>query len=251
MSHSKNENAENFALLNVTNPFYFFTGEEPASEIGTPFLVTNERESFSDEELTGQAIEAPEGLLPAAPPEPGNPAMELTSPYTPDEYIYVSATEIIEPELTKKQVEQVEEIVETSKKVLEKVKWNEIEENIADALTSQQKSALQQAYVAELQKINWEKMEDRLRHSIASVDLENMNTQLKTELTNYKIDSLVKAYSVTLNTLKSVEAFVIDNKDQEMIHPDISIPVIVEQRKELESQLHKIKAVRDRKIIKL
>lgn len=251
MSHSKKENAENFALLNVTNPFYFFTGEEPASELGTPFLVTNKHESFSDVELTGKETEQEEVLLPSAPPEPGYPAYEPAPTFAPDDYVYVNATEIIEPELTKTQVEQVEEIVETSKEVLEKVKWNEIEENIADALTSKQKSTLQQAYLAELEKINWEKMEERLRHSIASVDLENMNAQLKTELTNFKIDSLVKAYSVTLNTLRSVEAFILNNKDQEVIHPDISIPVIVEQRKQLEGHLHKIKAIRDKKIIKL
>ena len=94
-------------------------------------------------------------------------------------------------------------------------------------------------------------MEDRLRHSAASVDLENMNLQLKKELTHFKLDSLVKAYSVSINTLKSVEAFVKDNKEQEMIHPEISIPVIVEQRKALEVQLNQIKAIRDKKIIRL
>lgn len=251
MSQPKKENVENFALLNATNPFYFFTGEDPVNETSTPLLVTNEL-TFSDEESAIHTNEPPEEvLLPAAPPVPASPVIAPGTPYMPGDYVYVNATEIIEPTLTEEEVEQVEEIVETSKEVLEKAKWNEIEENIADALTSQQKSVLQQAYLEELQKINWEKMEDRLRHSAASVDLENMNLQLKKELTHFKLDSLVKAYSVSINTLKSVEAFVKDNKEQEMIHPEISIPVIVEQRKALEVQLNQIKAIRDKKIIRL
>lgn len=258
MSKPQKDGSENFALLNATNPFYFFTDEQPSTGVDLNMLAENSSAGKINEmgwELTIEPVPVP---APAHPPKPLNeisPAKPVIigneTSISPEDYIYVSATEVIEPELTSSQEAQVEEIVESSKVVLEKAKWIEIEKNIADALTSEQKQQLQNVYLAELDKINWEKMEDRLRHSINDVDLEKMSIQLQTELTQYRLDSLVKEYSVAINTLNSVEAFVIKNKQQEIIHPEVSIPLIIEKRKALESEIKKIKAIRDKKIIRL
>ena len=78
-----------------------------------------------------------------------------------------------------------------------------------------------------------------------------MSVQLQAELTQFKLDSLVKEYSVAIKTLSSIEAFVMKNKQQEIIHPEVSIPLIIEKRKALESEVKKIKAIRDKKIIRL
>ncbi|MBA2501155.1 MAG: M48 family metalloprotease [Chitinophagaceae bacterium] len=254
MSKPQKEGSENFALLNATNPFYFFTGEQP--ENGSALKIMAKTSSSN----TVNEMDALINVEPAPANSP-IPINENTSELqaiadneispTPGDYVYVNATEVIEPELTTLQEAQVEEIVEASRVVLEKAKWNEIEKNIADALTSDQKLQLQNVYLAELDKINWEKMEDRLRHSINNVDLEKMNIQLQKELTHFKLDSLVKEYSVAINTLNSIETYVMKNKEQEIIHPEISIPLIIEKRKALEVEVKKIKAIRDNKIIRL
>ncbi len=255
MSKPQKEGSENFALLNATNPFYFFTGEQPSNEPALNMLA----ETSSPIELNEMDMEliVEPAPAPANPPKPINektpvkPVIGESEMYSPEDFVYVNATEIIEPELTTSQEEQLEEIVEASKVVLEKAKWNEIEKNIADALTSDQKQQLQNVYLAELDRINWEKMEDRLRYSINNVDLEKMSVQLQAELTQFKLDSLVKEYSVAIKTLSSIEAFVMKNKQQEIIHPEVSIPLIIEKRKALESEVKKIKAIRDKKIIRL
>ncbi len=255
MSKPQKEGSENFALLNATNPFYFFTGEQPSNGPALNMLA----ETSSPIELNEMDMELIVEPAPATanPPKPINektpakPVIAENEMYSPEDFVYVTATEIIEPELTTSQEEQLEEIVEASKVVLEKAKWNEIEKNIADALTSDQKQQLQNVYLAELDRINWEKMEDRLRYSINNVDLEKMSVQLQAELTQFKLDSLVKEYSVAIKTLSSIEAFVMKNKQQEIIHPEVSIPLIIEKRKALESEVKKIKAIRDKKIIRL
>lgn len=256
ISKPQKEGSENFALLNATNPFYFFTGEQPASESALNMMAKTSLSNELNEMNIGLIVEP--AFAPVHPPQPLNentsttPAIaELEISASPDDYVYVSATEEIEPELTTSQEAKLEEVVEASKVVLEKAKWNEIEKDIADALTSEQKQQLQNVYLAELDKINWEKMENRLRHSINNVDLDKMSVQLQKELTHFKLDSLVKEYSVAINTLNSVEAFVIKNKQQEIIHPEVSLPLLIEKRKALESEVKKIKAIRDKKIIRL
>lgn len=243
---------DQFALLNVTHPLYFFSGgmehtsaEEITPEIITPIInnapgvvvIEVQEEIERKETRQSPAVE----VIAAAPAPPPIPA----------DYIYVNSMEEVLPELSKQEEEQVEAIVNNSKMVLEKAKWNEIEKDIADALTSNEKHQLHKMYMEEMKKIDWKEIEKRIKISSQETDLEKMNLYLHAEMNKYKLDSIVQVYTETVSYLTALEKIVKHYKKQEIIHPEICISQIQKQKKQIESETRKLKAIRDRKIISL
>ncbi|HEY9362976.1 MAG TPA: M56 family metallopeptidase [Chitinophagaceae bacterium] len=257
----------NLAFTQLTNPYYFFAGKKPGSiakdtltEPPTPPLLMVERIPQNAEAVN---IEV------AAPPIPkeivavkektkaGFPfaVKDISDPtffsQLPQGAIAVNMVNVLEPELNKYEEEQVKEAVEASKIVLEKVQWKQIEKNIADVMTSAEKERVKEGYLQEVERVNWDQLEERLKQSYEQTDWNKVNEKLSTAIVSFRLDSLQEALSATIISLNDIEKFVIANKSQELVHPELTIQLIKDKKLQVQKNLEKVKAIRNKKIIQL
>jgi beta-lactamase regulating signal transducer with metallopeptidase domain len=157
----------------------------------------------------------------------------------------------LEPKLKKYQEDQVRGTVEATKKILEEGQWKQVEKNVADALTQNEKECLKQKYYVDLAKVNWQKLEDKLRLSYNNINWEKVNTQLNTAITTIKLDSLTEVYNIALDDLNNAEDWMTQNKTVTIPDTDLHLCEIKAQKEQVKQQLQTIKAIKERKIIHL
>src|SRR5215211_1976297 len=136
-----------FAYSTVANPFALFSTEEEAS---SPV------HSISPVPATGQHIAI------AAKQNKNEKTTEISFIQTqPTEHLYKTeldnsnhflqvGADDVETSLTKEQKEQVVSTVNATKKVMEKLQWKEIENEIADAMTKTEKALAKQEFKKEV-----------------------------------------------------------------------------------------------------
>jgi bla regulator protein BlaR1 len=259
------------------NALFFFSSpvvrNNPAAfaSLANPFyrLVSDGKEDFS---IENPALAKPENHL-AAIKKVGTTAStksakKKTTPFieisaTPDEHLVytppesgngftqVDARMRLEPRLRKYQEDQVKGTVEATKKVLEQGQWKQVEKNVGDALTQDEKSNLKEKYYAELDKVNWKQLEDKLRLSYNDINWDKVNNQLSVAISNIKLDSLENVYSVTLNGLSQAENWMIDNQCQSIPDTDLKLCEVKCKKQKLQKVLSTITAIKERKIIHL
>ncbi|HEV8506261.1 MAG TPA: M56 family metallopeptidase [Chitinophagaceae bacterium] len=157
----------------------------------------------------------------------------------------------LEPKLKKYQEEQVKGTVEATKKILEEGQWKQVEKNVADALTQNEKECLKQKYYVDLAKVNWQKLEDKLRLSYNNINWDKVNAQLNTAITTIKLDSLTEVYNIALDDLNKAEDWMTQNKAVSIPDTDLQLNEIKVQKEQVQQQLQTIKAIKERKIIHL
>ncbi len=157
----------------------------------------------------------------------------------------------LEPRLKKYQEEQIRGTVEATKKILEEGQWKQVEKNVADALTQNEKECLKQKYYVDLAKVNWQKLEEKLRFSYNSINWEKVNAQLNTAITTIKLDSLTEVYNIALDDLSKAEDWMTQNKAVSIPDTDLHLCEIKVQKEQVQQQLQTIRAIKERKIIHL
>ncbi|HET9824312.1 MAG TPA: M56 family metallopeptidase [Chitinophagaceae bacterium] len=174
-----------------------------------------------------------------------------TQPQTENGFTQVDARLRVEPRLKKYQEEQVKGTVEATKKVLEQGQWKEVEKNVADALTETEKANLKRQYYAELDKVNWKGLENKLRLSYNNINWDRVNTQLGVEISNIRLDSLANIYSISLDGLSKAENWMTENRCQSIPDTDLKLGEVKVQKEKVEKVLKTITALKERKIIHL
>jgi bla regulator protein BlaR1 len=156
-----------------------------------------------------------------------------------------------EPKLKKYQEEQVKGTVAATKRILQEGQWKEVEKKVADALTENEKECLKQKYYVDLAKVNWQKLEDKLRFSYNTINWEKVNTQLNTAITTIKLDSLTEVYNIALEDLSKAEDWMTQNKAVSIPDTDLQLCEIKAHKEQVQKQIETIKAIKERKIIHL
>jgi len=159
-----------------------------------------------------------------------------------------------EPELNTQEIKHVEQAVEATKKVIEDAQWKEVEASIADAMTEAEKEVVKEKYNKELEKVNWQKLEDKIKASYDKLNWNKINEQLGAAVVNIKLDSLVKVYTIVKENLDKAEemATSADNVTSEaMPLPDVSVEKIKENKCQVQKKLTTLKAIRSKKIVHL
>jgi bla regulator protein blaR1 len=167
-------------------------------------------------------------------------------------YIQV-AQDDVDASLTQEQKQQVASTVAATKKVMKTLQWKEVETQIADAMTMKEKAMAQQQYNKELEKINWQHIEQNLKAQYEKIDWSRINNNLSNALTEIELDSMQTNCDQVLSQLEKVES--------EMSHaqlttcspiPDVSLSAIRDAKISLKVKLEKIKALKsDKKVIRL
>jgi len=240
------------AFSAFTNPFYQ--------------LVSDGREFTIDKPVEKQKTETQIAVGKKA--DSNSPKRKVEHPKEvnfemPEQHFVVKAPEMLrnfalvdqkmqlEPKLKKYQEEQVKGTVEATKKILQEGQWKEVEKKVADALTENEKACLKQKYYVDLAKVNWQKLEDKLRFSYNTINWEKVNTQLNTAITTIKLDSLTEVYNVALEDLNKAEDWMTQNKAVSIPDTDLQLDEIKVHKKQVQKQIETIKAIKERKIIHL
>jgi hypothetical protein len=237
-----------FAYNTMANPFALFSSADEtasAAESISPVPVMPSKATV--------AISSPanEKSLSHEQKEAIVPVENYVDPQASN-YIQV-AQDDVDASLTQEQKQQVASTVAATKKVMKTLQWKEVETQIADAMTMKEKAMAQQQYNKELEKINWQHIEQNLKAQYEKIDWSRINTNLSNALTEIELDSMQTNCDQVLSQLEKVES--------EMSHaqlttcspiPDVSLSAIRDAKISLKVKLEKIKALKsDKKVIRL
>jgi len=161
------------------------------------------------------------------------------------------AQDDIEASLTKEQKEKVKSTMDATKKVMADLQWKQAETVIADVLNEKEKALAKQQYITELNKtVDWKKVEKNMKAQYENIDWENVDNKMNNALTEIKLDSLQKTYTVVLTQLNKLSTEVKEKTEISVCPlPDQSIEQIQKTRQELSSRVNTIKALRSPKTV--
>jgi len=240
-----------FVFGQFANPFY-----HPVSEkaIEPAFTAPKKKKEIEKKENTNNLAKNSSAIKAIIV---GKKSREYLSPLTqatpalPPGYMPVDSRFEVLPELTKHEEDQVKGTVEATKKILEAGQWKEVEKNVADAMTQFEKEDLKEKYYKDLEKVNWKKLENKLRLSYNYINWDKVNYQLNDAINNITLDSLKLVYSVVLNDLNKVENWMNKNNCQSIPDTDLKLCEVKTQKDKVQQQLNTINAIRHKKIIHL
>lgn len=155
------------------------------------------------------------------------------------------------PVLKKYQEEQVLKAVEVSKKVIENKQWKALERSIADVFTQKEKEQLKASMHKEIEAVNWEEWENRLRLEYDKVDWENVQSQLYNAANQVRLDSIQKVYNQAALTLNEVYTELLANNLPGIPDSDFSLEKIEQKKSEVQKVLNRLKSARTKKIVHL
>jgi beta-lactamase regulating signal transducer with metallopeptidase domain len=237
-----------FAYNTMANPFALFSSAEEtasAAESISPVPVMPSKATVATISPANEKSLYPKQRETVVPEE------HSVDPQASN-YIQV-AQDDVDASLTQEQKQQVASTVAATKKVMKTLQWKEVETQIADAMTMKEKAMAQQQYNKELEKINWQHIEQNLKAQYEKIDWSRINTNLSNALTEIELDSMQTNCDQVLSQLEKVES--------EMSHaqlttcspiPDVSLSAIRDAKISLKVKLEKIKALKsDKKVIRL
>ncbi len=159
-------------------------------------------------------------------------------------------TEVI-PELSLMEEQNVKNAVAATRDVLEKKEWKELEKSYADAFTPAEKNVLYGQFLSEVEQIDWNKLENKMRVSYNDLNWEKIKVQLEQSFAQMHFDSLQHEVNVQLNELDQIETFLKENKLKYFPDSDIDLSRVAARQKAARAIMEKIKTERSKKTIKL
>jgi bla regulator protein blaR1 len=150
--------------------------------------------------------------------------------------------------LSEEQKARVKSTLSSTKKVL-KSKWREVEKTIADGMNNQEKLIARKEYLAEIEKLDWSRMEQNMKAAYEKMDWNKIQYQLASELAAANLDSVQQNLSSLVKQLDNLKTRACKTDVQAL--PDASVTEIKKARELLELKIKEINSIKERKIIKL
>ncbi len=244
MMLSGNKKFDSISLDPLTHHFTFFTNEDHFSREEVKPVAAEEKTLIASVTFIEQTVpttEVPvqaEEVLPPPPfPEP--------APSSP--FVFASYNEA--EALSQQQKEQISTTLANTKKLLETVQWKEVEKQIADAMTEQEKAMARQEYMMEVNKLNWKQLEQNLKTGYDQVNWEKVNGELKEAMAYVTADSMLRAESARLLELNKIQ-IKLNNLCVSVI-PDASVKEVKKARAQVAQKVEELKSKRARPIVSL
>jgi len=243
----KKQSIHSFAYETFANPFSF-SNEDGSSKSHSTTPGTDTKGSWASAKSSAKGQQAPVGVCPVSV---ASPALPQQMAEEQPKFIQVGLDEV-DASLTKEQKDKVESTVDATKQVVANMQWKVVENNIADAMTSDEKTKVKQEYITRLNKnINWENVEQNMKAQYENLDWNKINTNVNAALTLIKLDSLQKTYTAILTQLDKSEPC---SKAQVTASPlpDQSVEQLNQSKQELRKRLEVIDALRNpKKVVRL
>jgi hypothetical protein len=223
-----------YGLAGELSPYYFLNGKNvPADNLVAKLKVNPPKKKTN--------ITAPhENIFADNNPEAVDPG-----------FMNVNFTTPVMPELAPEEENKVKEAVDATKRILQEKEWQAFEKNYAEVFNAAEKTKLKSEYIYEVDKVNWNKLEDQLRLSYSQINWDNVNDKINTSLAQIKLDSIQLQLNFSLKTLINVEKSMRENNLCSIPDTDITLKVVQENQQKAREQLQVIKAARVKKIVRL
>jgi beta-lactamase regulating signal transducer with metallopeptidase domain len=155
--------------------------------------------------------------------------------------------------VTAEENEQVAQTLETTKKVLTKTKWNEVEASIGDVMTREEKKQAKMEYLQEVNKIDWKTLETHLKTQYEQLNWAEIQQKMNSAVFDLKLDSLQTVYNQILSQLRNTESKEAAAQSNAVLlpAPDLSVYEVQLLKQDLRCKIDSIKVVRERKIVDL
>ena len=241
-------NRESVSFMNLTSPFIFSIDESNNSKpvaAYTDNYTSKEKIKTTPISVSAEKNQTQVAVSTNRSNEKIN-TQDIISPFMNAKF---QSIEI--PRLEKSQEEQVQKAIDLSKRVIEETEWKNLEKNIADALTTEQKDILKAEYEKEISKTNLERWENKLRLSYNQIDWNRVNEQLGIAITNIRFDSLQKVYTDAIIQLSDLQKEITNCHQKGIPDTDITLQSIQKEKDEAKKLLNRVKAARNKKIIHL
>lgn len=157
---------------------------------------------------------------------------------------YDATDEMVTPE----EKAQITQTLETTKKVLTKTKWKEVEASIGDGMTRAEKKVAKKEYLKEVNKINWKVLESHLKTQYNELNWVEIAGKLNGALADLKLDSLQTVYHQILTQIQKAEAKKACTATTLPV-PDVSLQEVNSLKAQLNSKIDSIKTIRYKKVI--
>ena len=164
---------------------------------------------------------------------------------------YVAQLQNFIPKLSELEEKQIQEALVESKKVIEEIRWKELEISIADAMTIVEKEKVKEQYEKAVNTIDWDKMGDKLRLAYDKIDWKQINAELDNALAEIKVDSLKQVYTVALDNLSAMQKELVKVNECSVPDTDITLQSIEVKKTEIQKAINHLKKIRPRKIVHL
>lgn len=249
---TKNNNGIAATTSSLSSPFYIFMDDDKKAEAvnaaETAANIVNNIEPYVKQ--IAASIDEKEAAIMEKELEGLGEKIEhaIANPFA------VAATHFAAPEapeLKNYQEEQVKEAIDASKRVLQEKEWEEVEKNIAEVFTQQQKEALKAEYLKKINKVDWKKWENELRLAYNKVNWEKVNAQLANAVTNIRIDSLQHVYNKAMMNLSVVERQLSRDSLAGIPDSDITLEMIEQKKAEVSKALNQLRGIKAKKIVRL
>lgn len=230
-----------------SEPYSFFANEreergleikpvhpQPAKEEAPLVAFQKERKHNTENLFT-----SPFYITPEPPPAPeAAPEPEL-------QYVQVAADDI-DASLNKQQKEQVKQAITGTKKLLAN-QWKEIEVSIADGMTAKEKELAREAYLKEIEKANWQHVEQNLKAEYEQIDWEAVNSNIGEAFVVAKLDSVQQCYNKALVEINKLQKVLATSCPTAL--PDVSVQQLEKAKAEVQVKLEEVRKLKARKVI--
>jgi beta-lactamase regulating signal transducer with metallopeptidase domain len=238
-----------FAYNNIANPFALFSSEEealsPANSI-TPIPVAQPTFIAAAQRPEEKLIQ--NTVVDRLPTE----HLFVNEPDNDNNFVRVGLDDV-DASLTKEQKDRVASTVDATKKVMKDLQWKEIETQIADVMTMNEKALAKKEFKKEVDNINWQNVEKNLKAQYQNVDWNKINSNLSNALNIITLDSLQTNYNLILTQLEKTENEIVKSKVSSCSPiPDASIAEIQKAKVEMQTRVETLKALRsNKKVVRL
>ena len=169
----------------------------------------------------------------------------------PDAYKFVAADDV-DAALSIEEKEHVASTIDATKKVMTTLQWKEIEGQLADVMTKNEKIAARQQYDSAVANLNWQHVEQNLKTQYDKLNWKNIDQNISNALTAIQLDSLQDHYTSVLELLQdAIQAYPVAAPVVSPL-PDVSVQDMEKAVAALKARISKIQALRsERKVIRL
>jgi bla regulator protein blaR1 len=133
-------------------------------------------------------------------PQAAEPAMPPTNHFIPVDFDEVDGS------LTKEQKQNVKSTIEATRKVAGTLQWKEIENNIGDVMDTKEKAIARQEYLRELDKVSWNNIEQNMKANYDKVNWEAVQQEINKAMVQVQMDSVQNVYAQALAEVQKLEA---------------------------------------------
>ena len=212
------------------------TEEQPSTVINHIDLDRSDEMPATEAPVTGSAI-SHSGFMGSAVEQPA--------------FIPVAFNDLAFPMLNEQERLQVHSAVEASRKLIASDQWKQVEKNIADVFTQNEKDQLKKLYQKELEKVNWKEMEKKLAMAYNTIEWEKVNLQLNQAMTEIRLDSLQRVYADAIVKIDDVKKELESANLEGIPDSEYDIPLLEKKKSELARELNLMKARKVKKIVRL